>query len=83
MDEYNEGVASEQFSTTDDKREEIKVKLRQYFDGKIECAVDGGRCSVGSESTILDMTVRPFRILRQGSLPKYELIKLLGEGKIQ
>ncbi len=58
-------------------------KVMEYFDGKIECAVDGGRCSVGSESTILDMTVRPFRILRQGSLPKYELIKLLGEGTKQ
>lgn len=40
------------------------------FDGKIECAVDGGFCTVGIESTILDLTVDPPRILRQGGLPR-------------
>lgn len=40
------------------------------FDGKIEAAVDGGVCTVGIESTIVDMTVYPPRILRQGGLPR-------------
>lgn len=35
MDEFNNVAASESVSETDDRREEIKVKLRQYFDGKI------------------------------------------------
>jgi len=35
MDEFNDVAASESVSETDDRREEIKVKLRQYFDGKI------------------------------------------------
>ena len=40
----------------------------RYFDGKIEAVLDGGECSVGEPSTILDMTVTPYRILRQGGL---------------
>ena len=57
-------------------------KVMEYFDGKIDCAIDGGRCSVGSESTILDMTTYPFRIIRQGSLPREKLASILGEDKI-
>ena len=49
----------------------------RYFDGKIECVVDGGQCSVGIESTIVDMTVWPPKILRQGGLPAEEIFKAL------
>ena len=39
-----------------------------YFDGKIEAIVDGGPCELGTESTIVDLSVIPYRILRQGAL---------------
>lgn len=45
----------------------------KYFDGKIEGVMDGGKCAVGIESTILDLTVRPFRILRHGGLQQEEI----------
>ena len=44
-----------------------------YFDGKIDAVVDGGECGIGRESTILDLTVRPFRILREGALSREEI----------
>jgi tRNA threonylcarbamoyl adenosine modification protein (Sua5/YciO/YrdC/YwlC family) len=34
--------------------------------GEIELAIDGGPCSVGADSTVADLTERPFRIGRQG-----------------
>ena len=40
-----------------------------YFDGKIDCIVDGGECRLGFESTIIDLTVTPPKIIRQGALP--------------
>jgi len=40
----------------------------EYFDGKIECLIDGGPCSVGVESTIVDLSGSTPRILRQGGL---------------
>lgn len=45
----------------------------KVFDGKIDAAIDGGTCTVGIESTILDLTVTPPRILRQGGLGKDKL----------
>ena len=39
------------------------------MDGKIDGIVDGGPCTVGVESTIIDLTVTPPRLLRPGGLP--------------
>lgn len=52
-------------------------KVMEYFDGRIECAIDGGDCSVGIESTIVDMTSLPPKILRQGGLSREKLEELL------
>ena len=46
--------------------------------GRIDGVVDGGVCSVGVESTILDMTVTPYRILRQGGLSREDIEAVLG-----
>ena len=49
------------------------------MDGKIDAIVDGGPCSVGVESTIIDLTVTPPRLLRPGGLPLEKLEAVLGE----
>ena len=48
-----------------------------YFDGKIDGVIDGGPCGIGRESTIIDMSARPFRILRQGALPEAQIADAL------
>ena len=48
-----------------------------YFDGKIECVIDGGVTELSFESTIVDFSEQPFRILRQGALPKEEILRAL------
>ena len=47
--------------------------------GKIDGIVDGGPCAVGVESTIIDLTVQPPRLLRPGGLPLEALEQALGE----
>lgn len=42
--------------------------VKSYFGGKIDAIIDGGRCEMGTESTIIDMSKTPFTILRQGAL---------------
>lgn len=49
------------------------------MDGKIAGVVDGGPCAVGVESTILDLTCDPPRLLRPGGLPLEELERLIGK----
>ena len=50
--------------------------------GRIAAVLDGGPCAVGMESTILDLTVTPYRILRQGGLGQEEIQAVLGPGKL-
>ena len=53
--------------------------VREDMDGKIDGVVDGGPCRVGVESTIIDLTCTPPRLLRPGGLPLEELRAVLGE----
>lgn len=53
--------------------------MLEDMDGKIDGIVDGGPCSVGVESTIIDLTVSPPRLLRPGGLPLEALEAVLGK----
>ena len=52
--------------------------VRHDHDGKIDAIVDGGPCSVGVESTIVDLTETPPRLLRPGGITPEQLIAVLG-----
>ena len=47
--------------------------------GKIPMIVDGGACRVGVESTIVDLTETPPRLLRPGGITPAQLMEVLGE----
>ena len=53
--------------------------VREDMDGRIDGVVDGGVCRVGVESTIIDLTCTPPRLLRPGGLPLEDLREVLGE----
>ena len=48
-------------------------------EGKIDAVVDGGHSRVGVESTIVDLTEKPARLLRPGGITPEQLIAVLGE----
>ena len=52
--------------------------MLEDMDGKIDGIVDGGPCSVGVESTIIDLTEQPPRLLRPGGVTLEELRDALG-----
>lgn len=56
--------------------------------GRVDLVLDGGPTSAGLESTILQLSVKPFRVLRPGPLSPLELESILGplerwEGHVQ
>lgn len=53
--------------------------VMRYFDGRIAAVIDGGPCGIGRESTIIDMSTAPYKILRQGALPEAEIMDALVE----
>lgn len=53
--------------------------MLEDMDGKIDAILDGGDCQVGVESTIIDVTAVPPRLLRPGGIPLEELRDVLGK----
>jgi len=49
----------------------------RYFKGKVDVIIDSGKSQLGRESTVLDMTHFPFTVVRDGVLPKKELLKYI------
>ena len=53
--------------------------VRHDHDGRIAAIVDGGPCRVGVESTIVDLTENPPRLLRPGGITPEQLVEVLGQ----
>ena len=56
--------------------------MLEDMDGKIDGIVDGGPSSVGVESTIIDLTATPPRLLRPGGITLEQLRDALGEVEV-
>lgn len=52
-------------------------KVLEYFDGKIPAVIDGGHCGIGRESTLIDMSAKPYKILREAALSADEIADAL------
>jgi len=53
------------------------AEVLSQLDGKIDLLIDSGRTKVGVESTVVDLTVRPFKVLREGAIKKETISKAL------
>lgn len=49
-------------------------EVLEYFDGSIEAIIDGGPCELGFESTIIDLSDKPFKIVRKGALDPEDVV---------
>ena len=56
--------------------------MLEDMNGKIHAIVDGGPCGVGVESTIIDLTCMPPRLLRPGGITLEQLRSVLGEVEV-
>ena len=51
-----------------------------YFDGEIDAVIDGGECGIGTESSIITLAERPYKLLRNGALDADEIAACLASG---
>jgi L-threonylcarbamoyladenylate synthase len=56
--------------------------VRDEFGDEIKCLIDGGQCSVGIESTIVDTTISFPKILRPGAVSELEIIECLKRSRL-
>lgn len=47
------------------------------LDGKIDIVIDGGPADLGVESTVVDLTVKPAQILREGAITREVLSEII------
>ena len=53
--------------------------VQRSLGGQIKLIVDGGQSQVGIESTVLDLTAHPVRVLRPGMIHEESLLSVVGE----
>ncbi len=53
--------------------------VRKYLGRRIRLIVDGGQSQIGIESTVLDLSVAPPRLLRPGMIREEALLAVVGE----
>lgn len=53
---------------------------RQDMDGRVDIIIDGGECSIGVESTVVDMTGEVPVILRPGAVTLEDIVSVCGKG---
>jgi L-threonylcarbamoyladenylate synthase len=52
-------------------------EVLKQLDGRIDMVLDGGKTEVGIESTVVDCSVTPPVIVRQGAISREKLKKLI------
>ncbi len=72
-------VAAPSANTSGKPSPTLAAHVAEDLDGRIDMIVDGGALGIGLESTIVDLTVSPPRILRPGYITREMLEYVLGE----
>ena len=52
-------------------------RVIEYLDGKVDIILDAGRTRIGVESTVVDASSSPVKILRDGAIKREEIFRVL------
>lgn len=55
------------------------VEISPIFKERVDIVIDGGKCPIGTASTIIDMSKSKISILREGSISKEEIENIIGK----
>ncbi len=50
------------------------TEVERAFDDAVDLIVDGGSCEYARASTVVDLVTKPFKILREGVIPREEIV---------
>ncbi len=77
LDETNFPLAAPSANPSGEKSPVTAEEVWRYFDGKIDGIIDGGKCTLGKESTLIDLSKTPYAVLREGAVSITELNMML------
>lgn len=54
-------------------------ELDEVFKSRVDIIIDGGKCPIGTASTIIDMSCENIKILREGAISQQQIEKIIGK----
>lgn len=57
-------------------------EVEKVFDGRVDLIVDSGRSTYSKSSTVIDLTYKPFKVLREGVVPEAEIARIFVKKRI-
>lgn len=54
-------------------------ELDEKFTDRVDIVIDGGKCPIGTASTIIDLSSSDIKILREGAISKEDIEKVIGK----
>ncbi|MFH1051377.1 MAG: L-threonylcarbamoyladenylate synthase [bacterium] len=73
MDSLEFPLASTSANISEEKTFVHVTDVIKTFSGQIPLIIDGGRCPLGIESTVIDLTAKEIKIVREGFIRKEQL----------
>lgn len=78
LDELNGGIAAPSANRFGKVSPTTARHVLEDLGDDVDYILDGGACTVGLESTIVDCSVRPPQVLRPGSITEQQIVEVLG-----
>lgn len=72
-------LAAPSANTSGKRSSTCAEQVREDLSGKVDMILDGGECTVGVSSTVLDVSKEPWKILRQGTVTRQDIEKTIGK----
>lgn len=77
LDSVDFPLAAPSANPSGEKSPVTAEEVWRYFDGKISGVINGGKCTLGKESTLIDLSQTPYTVLREGAVSITELNMML------
>ncbi len=75
LNELDDAVYLPSANISGQKEAMSAVEVEDAFDSQLDLIVDGGKCVYSQSSTVVDLTSRPFKVLREGVVPEQDIIR--------
>lgn len=78
IERVGEPLAGTSANLSGDRSPVTADEVREQLGASVDIIIDGGRCPGGVESTVVDVSVDPPRVLREGAIPRDRLEQATG-----
>ena len=76
LNELDDAVYLPSANISGQKEAMSALEVEDNFGSQLDLIVDGGKCAYSQPSTVVDLTSRPFKVVRQGVVPERDIVRI-------